>query len=273
MPGDAGRGRGQGQRLPLRLKRLARAGLCACLGLLVACSESSSPLGEEGLRSLLIHFEVNATPQAPYVDLAAGEVFFRFEGDMVASAVDPATGRVTGKGSKSLGRFGPAVVAFRVNPARSPTSSDFLTFRCVDCSIHFSDGALLRPLLPGDATAPAGEPLRSSAFDIPMQGHFLQNLGALSPQTGGIGFGLRGVGCGGTQEVTGQGLLAGGRGTICMNGQFDFSSPSPAALAQVLAGFADGGDAAEVAALLQLLAGSLLTGRSDCAITVQGQRS
>ncbi|AXQ31283.1 hypothetical protein D0B54_22510 [Solimonas sp. K1W22B-7] len=239
-----------------------------CLALLVACGDSSAPQAAGDLRSLLIHFEVQATPQAPYVDLAAGEVFFRFEGDMAASAVDPRSGRITGKGSKSLGRFGPAVVAFRVNPARSPTSSDFLTFRCLDCTIRFNDGALLRPLLPADTAPSPDEPLRASSFDIPMQGHFLQNLGALSPQTGGLGFGLRGVGCGGTQEVAGKGPLAGGRGTICMNGQFDFSSPSPAALAGVLAGFADGGDAAEVAALLQLLAGSLLTGRSDCAITM-----
>lgn len=240
-----------------RLPHWARAGLCACLGLLASCGGSSAPSAGAGLESLLIHFEVNATPVAPYLDLAAGEVFFRFEGDMVASTVDPAIGRVTGKADRSLGRFGPAIVAFRVNPARSLTSSDFLTFRCIDCSIHFSDGALLRPLLPD-----------ASAFDIPMQGHFLQNLGALAPQTGGLGFGLRGVGCGGTQEVARKGLLAGGRGTICMNGQFDFSSPSPAALADALTGFADGGDADEVAALLRLLAGSLLSGRSDCAISL-----
>jgi hypothetical protein len=237
-------------------------------------------LAADQLQQVLIHFEVDAKPVAPYVDLATQEIFFSFEGGMSAVTVDPATGRITGHSAQNLGRFGPAVVGFKLNPAVPITSSGFLTFNCTKCEIEFNPagaGARLKQLLPPDARFPdpvrPDEPFRTLAFNIPMQGTFLQNLGALAPaRAGTVGFGIRGFGCGGTHEVRGQGLLAQGRGTICMNGQFDISTPDSDQFADFLEGAVDAvtgllrPDA--VQAFIELLAGTTFKGGSDCPITL-----
>ncbi len=258
-----------------------RSGAVTLFGILLCvCAIAERVNAADQLQQTLIHFEVDAKPVAPYVDLATQEIFFSFEGDMSAVIVDPATGRITGHGAQNLGRFGPAVVGFKLNPAVPITSSGFLTFSCAKCEIEFSPvgaGARLKQLLPPDARFPdpvlADETHRTLTFNIPMQGTFLQNLGALEPaRAGTVGFGIRGFGCGGTHEVRGQGLLAQGRGTICMNGQFDISTPDSDQFADFLEGAVDAvtgllrPDA--VPAFIELLAGTTFKGESDCPITL-----
>lgn len=232
------------------------------------------------LQQVLIHFEVDAEPVAPYFDAVAREVYFSFEGDMSAVVVDPASGRITGQSAQPLGHFGPAVVAFKVNPGVPITSSGFLSFRCTTCVIEFDPAgaaAKLKQLLPPDAQFPdpvlADEIHRTLQFDIPMEGTFLQNLGALAPaRAGTLGFGMRGFGCGGTHEVRGQGLLAQGRGTICMNGQFDLSTPDSGQFADFLEAAVDVATGLlrpeTLPDLLALLAGTTFKGESDCPITL-----
>lgn len=269
------------------------AGICLTAALASGCSSSSGTtapatsaaqanvVSNEGLTNLLIHFEVDGQPAAPFVNLQTQEIYFSFEGNMYAPTIDAQTGLVTGHGDAIIGHFGPAYVAFKVNAAKLPTDSDFLTFRCIKCQISFvggaNDGALLKSLLPGnDPVFPdpitAGEPLRSLAFNIPMQGRFLQNLGPVQPDgTLALGIGLRGAGCGGSQEVAGKGLIAGKRGTICMNGQFDFATPEPARLLTLLSGFSGSATADQVTALLNFLASSSFHGQSNCPLAFHTQ--
>jgi hypothetical protein len=179
----------------------ARRIAAACLIAATTGVASATPLVEK-----LINFKVKATLER--VDVVNSDLYFRFAGPMVASVVDPATGKISATDGAHVGKFSNALVRFHVDPAKGVTSGEFFTFSCDECRIDLNDGGVLQPIQPG-----------ASDDDIPMVGRGLPQLGVVARLTDGT-LRIRGAGCGGTQEVAGRGEVANMRGVICMNGSF-----------------------------------------------------
>lgn len=174
----------------------------ACLLAATAGAASATPLVEK-----LINFKVKATLER--VDLANRDLYFRFSGPMVATVVDPATGRIDSQSGAHVGEFSNALVRFHIDPEKGVTSGDFFRFSCEECRIDLNDGGVLQPI----------QPAFGGSDDIPMLGRGLPQLGVVV-RLADATLQIRGAGCGGTQETAGRGEVANMRGVICMNGSF-----------------------------------------------------
>lgn len=171
----------------------------------------SNSRSETALMERLITFKVDGTIQR--IDFLNLAVYVRFSGPMFATQVDPMSGIVSPELGPELGTFGGALVKFNLDPLRRFNNGQFATFSCDGCEIVFNDGSTLNPLLPNFA----------GGFDIPMEGRAFFGLGTVPTDDPGV-IVIRGAGCGGTQEVAGEGALAYGKGAICMNGGFTFNN-------------------------------------------------